>query len=250
MEVTLTPKIQWSGIVKIDNSVDDYVKNIEHGSSVKRFIIKDVKYHHTFYETPDVPPNVSVYSWPREVAIWLERDVNLQEFMNCDAVLGFHKIEKTRGLIRKEKYYEERLIAKGFRLESAANPGKVPVLASYRANIGSDNAFNIERKGIACYCSGSQSSSYEGAYKSLTCVFIASDEKPFMAYVRKKGILNKMICNSDGIKEISQDKGREEPKKKQSIKPSEDPLTVLKLRLAKGEITKIEYEELKKTLED
>lgn len=249
MEVTLTPKIQWSGIVKIDNSIDDYVKNVEHLGTTKRFQIKDVKYHHDFWNTPDCPPNV--YGWPREVSIWLRNDSDLQEYMNCDAFLGYYREEKIRGFIRKEKYYEDRLVAKGFRLEPVINPQtKIPVLASYRANIGSDNAFNIEQKGISCYCSGSQSSEYEGAYKSLTCVFIASDEKPFVAYVRKKGMLNKMICNNDGIKEISQDKGREEPKKKPLIKPTEDPLTVLKLRLAKGEITKEEYEELRNTLKD
>jgi hypothetical protein len=250
MEVTLSGKSQWSGIVKIDDSLDDYVTDIDDAQESKRLIIKDVKYHHTNYLTPDVPPNFSVYGFPTQVVIWIKQNSELQDYMKCDALLGYYKEAKTRGFIRKETYYVERLEAKGFRLEPTdIHEGKIPVLGSYRANIGSDNNIDIEQIGLVCFCSSSQSSMSDAAWKSLTYVFVASDEKPFVAYVRKKGTINKVICNSDGITEISQDRGQKESKKKQRIKPNDDPLTVLKLRLAKGEITKEEYEELKKTLE-
>jgi len=249
MEITLLERSQWSGIVKIDASLDDYVTNIEETQDSKRFVIKDVKYHHENYLTPDLPPNFKVYSFPREVTIWMKKQVELQNYMRCDALLGFFNEEKIRGFIRKEKYYEERLVAKGFKLGLVdTHDEKVPVLASYRAGIGADNAINIEQKGIICFCSASQSSSDDAAYQSLTCVFIASDEKPFVAYVRKKGSMNKVICDSNSIREISQDKEHE--LKNRLVKPSEDPLTVLKLRLAKGEITKEEYEDLQKMIRE
>jgi uncharacterized membrane protein len=57
-----------------------------------------------------------------------------------------------------------------------------------------------------------------------------------------------MFCDNNGIKEESQDKGSQ-IKKPKTIKPKDDPINVLKIRLAKGEITKEQYEELKSVLE-
>lgn len=250
MEVTLSEKLQWTGIVKIDDSLDDYVTNIEDEQNSKRLIIKDVKYHNTKYDTIDAPLGISRYSYPTQVTIWMTSKTELQNVMKCDALLGFYREEKIRGFIRKEKYYEDKLVAKGFKLGPVDTyDEKIPILASYRAGIGADNAINIEQNGIICFCSASQSSEYEAAYQSLTCVFTASDEKPFVAYVRKKGRLSKIICDNNGIKEIPQDKNHEELKKK-SVNPREDPLTVLKLRLAKGEISKEEYEDLQKMIKE
>lgn len=78
--------------------------------------------------------------------------------------------------------------------------------------------------------------------------FVASDEKPFRAIVREKGEIFSMIYNNTGIKEESQDKGSEIRKTK-TVKLKDDPLAILKLRLAKGEITNKEFEDLKKIIE-
>lgn len=75
---------------------------------------------------------------------------------------------------------------------------------------------------------------------------MASNEKPFVASVRKKGSIFTMKCDNNGIDEESHDKGKEI--QKNIIKQNENPLEILRIRLAKGEITKEEYEEMKSIL--
>ncbi|MFQ5941901.1 MAG: hypothetical protein ACE5J2_01830 [Nitrososphaerales archaeon] len=236
----------WKGMVKIDSSLDDYVSDISYIGKTKQLHIKDVKYHHVYYDTLDNPRGALDY--PSEIML-LVKGKELQKYMKCSAVLAYRQVQKTRGLIRKEKYYEEILSAKGFALEPASHiRTNLPCMASYRANIGGDNAFNIEKQGIVSFytASASRRLGFNAARKSITCVFIASDQLPFVAYVRKKGKMFKMICSSDGMKEELEDKGGE--CKGQKIKPIHDPLLLLKLRLATDEITKEEYKELKKML--
>lgn len=102
MEVTLSEKSQWSGIVKIDDSLDDYVTDIDDAQESKRLIIKDVKYHHVNYLTPDVPPNFSVYGFPTQVVIWIKKNSELQDYMRCDALLGIIKKQKLADLFEKK----------------------------------------------------------------------------------------------------------------------------------------------------
>jgi len=268
--ISVTMEPLWEGLVKIDDTLDDYVSEISDMGDANNLHIRDMKYHHDFrFASQEWGSNRFL---PNEVII-VVKGKELLDHMKCTATLGYQQIQKTRGLIKKETYYEKAIRMKGFILEPTSGVGGAPIksvstleqsapkeisvprLASYRATIGRDNTFNVEREGIGCFYSGSASSyvgfSSDAAYKSVTCVFVASDQMPFLAYVRKKGRILKMTCDNNGIKEEGQDKGVEtkEGKPKRTKKPSEDPLQILKLRLAKGEITKEEYEELRKALE-
>lgn len=245
-DVNLTLKSVWEGIVKIDDTFDDYISDIQEREDHKQITIKDLNYHNPNYHTFDNA--AGTISFPTEITV-LVYGKEIKEYMKCIAFYGFQKIEKERGLIRKEKYYEEIMRAKGFRLDpiTETSGNDYPILASYRAKMGADHSFDIKQKGIVAFGTGSDSSGYEAAYSSITTAFVASDVQPFMAVVRKKGKIFNVLCNSSGIKEESADFG--EKKKPQITKAKDDPLTVLKLRLAKGEVTPEEYENLKKMLE-
>lgn len=243
-------KPQWEGIVRIDDSLESYVSDIQNHDGYKVLSIEDVQYHTPSYDTPDNFMYTGRIYFPNIISIVVYgKDIN--QYMKCTVFYGYDKIEKTKGLIRKENYFEDRLVAKGFKLEPISgnvNPNYAPILGSYRGKMGSDNAFDVKEKGHALFCSGSESSAYsESAYKSLTCVFVVSDIKPFVAFIRKKGQVFTVTANNTGLKEESENKQVISQKTRSNQK--EDPFEVLKLRLAKGEITKEEYEDLKKTLE-
>lgn len=245
-DVNLTLKSVWEGIVKISDTFDDYISDIQEHEDYKQITIKDLSYHNPNYYTFD--NDASTITFPTEITV-LVYGKEIKEYMKCIAFYGFQEIEKEKGFIRKEKYSENIMRAKGFRLypipETLEND--YPILASYRAKIGADHSFDIKKKGIVAFGTGSDSSSYDAAYSSITTAFVASDMQPFVAVVRKKGKIFNMLCNGSGIKEESTEMG--EKNKPQIVKTKDDPLTILKLRLAKGEITPEEYENLKKMLE-
>jgi hypothetical protein len=243
-------KPQWEGVVRIDSSLESYVSDIQNYDGYKILVIKDVQYHNSSYDTPDNIMSIGRIYFPDTITI-IVYGKEIHQYMKCTVFYGYTKIEKTRGLIRKETYFEERLVAKGFTLEPISievNQKDAPFLGSYRAKMGADNAFEVKEKGMALFCSGSDSSgSSDSAYRSITCVFVVSDSKPFVAFARRKGQIFTVNVNSSGLKEESENK--QTIIQKTRPKQKEDPLEVLKLRLAKGEITKEEYEDLKKTLE-
>lgn len=246
-ETQLSGDSLWQGTVRIDESFDDYTTEIKDLSDSKQYTILDVKYHHKIW---DPISGIGQLAPPYAITVIVEGK-EVVECMDCVAVNWYELIEKTRGFIRKEKYYEKRIRARGFKLvKTTSTQTDLPRLASYRGFLGKDNSISIRQSGIVCFLTGSQSGPYSdaSAYKSITCVFVASNGKPFVASVRKKGKIFNVICDNNGLREESQDK--DEPEKPKKTKLKDDPLIVLKLRLAKGEITKEEYEDLKKTLEE
>lgn len=247
-----TLQILWQGLVRVDDSIDDYVADISNSNNFKVYRIKDVKYHHEYWDTLD---NRRYQLGHLNTVNVLADKPSFDDYMHCAAFIRYELIQREKGLIRKERWTERRANMKGFLLRgvniTSGNPSEqeLPILASYRANIGGDNAFDVQQEGIvSLYSSSSSASIYDDpARRSITSVFLASNDKPFIAQVRKKGGMSTVTCNSKGFNDESQDKGAEKRKGKQFAK-TKDPLEVLKLRLAKGEITVQEYDELKKVL--
>ena len=241
-------QIYWSGIVRIDDSFDNYVSNVEEFGDSKRLTISDVECHHrgigfVWSEIKDI----SGGGTNNPITIWIDGK-EIQQYMKCTALGTVRKIEKTRGLVFKEKYYKNYFSAKGFKLEPVISTEEnAACLGSYRGSIGRDNYIQVNQTGLAYFFTGSRSAEGDdAARKSLTCVFIASNEKPFMATIRKKGAAFSVIFDSNGLREKSEDMGAA---KETNPKSKNDPLQVLKLRLVKGEITKAEFEDLKKMIE-
>ena len=244
----------WTGLVRIDHTFDDLVTDVvEHGTS-KQLTIQDMKYQHSIGRKIEGVANWDELDKPIFVSI---EGNKITPVMKCIAGNMSREIEKTKGLFKKTKYFEKQHIGFGIKLDptnSDENIEELPCLASYHARIGRDNSFTVHNRGLLAFFSGSQSAIYSdtAAYFSITSVFISSNQNPFTATVRKKGKTYKMICKNSGIVETSEDFEEilTKPKKfKKSTNSADDPLQVLKLRFAKGEISKEEYEEMRKILD-
>ena len=99
-------QIYWSGIVRIDDSFDNYVSNVEEFGDSKRLTISDVECHHrgigfVWSEIKDI----SGGGTNNPITIWIDGK-EIQQYMKCTALGTVRKIEKTRGLVFKEKYYK------------------------------------------------------------------------------------------------------------------------------------------------
>jgi hypothetical protein len=248
-----TTQVLWQGLVRIDDTFDDFVSNIsDTGTKSKVYDIVDIKYPHPEWNNADNHYYSGLNSI-NSIRV-IVQDSKLEEYMYCNAFIRFALIPREKGLIKKERWTEKRPDLKGFFLQpvqvSGGDPKTMvlPTLASYRGNIGGDNAIHIQQSGVSCFYSGSCSANRWApnppARRSLTCVFVASDTQPFVAQVRKKGSISSVICKSSGFNEELQDRGKERP-----VKKGKNPLEILKLRLAKGEITMDQYNELRKVLE-
>jgi hypothetical protein len=244
----------WEGIVRIDKSFDNYSSSVTDSGDYKTIRVQDVNFTHRGYGSWDGIDDLKIRHWSfsrshySPIYIWI-KGKEIHQFMKCKAVDVVNKIEKTKGLIRRQTYFEERFQSKGFLLEpSSDNIEECPCLAAYQGRIGGDNYIRIHQKGLVSFYTGSRSAETDDAARqSVTVVFIASNERPFMSTVRQKGKTFNVVFDSNGLQRKSADIGDDSGTSKNKI--NNVPLTVLKLRLAKGEITKEEFEELRKILE-
>jgi hypothetical protein len=252
MSTAITLERNWEGLVRIDPTFDNYVTNVQELGTAKQLTIKDMKYQHSI----DAMIN-GVANWNElDKAIHISIEGNdIQPAMRCTAGIVNQNIEKTKGIFKKATYTEKVPVGYGIKLEPVSEIKEkleeLPCLASYHARIGRDNSFRVHNRGHIAFFSGSQSAMYSNtsAYFSITTVFVSSDKNPFTATVRKKGKTYKMLCKNSGIEETSEDFEEILPDSKENKpKKSNDPLQILKMRLAKGEITIEEFEKLKNAL--
>lgn len=122
-------------------------------------------------------------------------------------------------------------------------------------------SFALEELGLVGFASGSHSSNItfsKDSKKSSTIVFVASDSKPFTLLLHSKDETKRLTYSSAGLK------AEEIMKKQQSPSPDSTPptstpksgqsetsdaLKILNTRLARGELTIFDYEELRKVIE-
>ncbi len=240
-------QVVWQGGIRLHDSLHSYISEIEEQEEgLTLLTIRDGRFRFpTGLSSEDFPPQTSNQKGKRVpgIFIWLRAE-KLENWMDCSAVYSRRSVKKgLRGI-------DEFIFAKGFVLSrstgnnDSASPNTVFAL---RIQGNADTDFKVESRGIASFCTGSQVQTPDSKTRgtsSRTYVVISSNEKPFVAYIRRSQGIKKLICNSESIRETSV-----EDLDKQADSPfEEEPIDLfrLKLRLLKGEITKAEFE-LKRT---
>lgn len=263
-QVPLDHEVIWHGIVKIDPSISVHMpEGIEAGNGLKFFTIRDSSFPYSDnaqLDNPDLATN-----FPNDISIYVT-GAKILEYMKCSVVKWYKFATSTRktSFFRKKRYQElndysaKRIVAaKGFLLSpvntnNGSNINHVGCLASVKVSNEYGESIIFEKTGLTIFASGSKTSdiTFTNQRRSVTTVFVASDEKPFVVYMRSKATLIKLLCDSSGIKTEKtlqvEDRGKALPGRQQS----EDPLQILKIRLAKGEISVDEYNKLRRLIAD
>jgi hypothetical protein len=251
---SLEREVLWEGIVKIDPSISVHMPEAtEAGGSLKLFTITDTSFPYADnaqLDNPGLAPN-----FPNSISVYVMGS-KILEYMRCSVIKEYQlatKMQKSSYFKRKKEDSAKRIAAKkGFLLspvDTTAGQQYAGCLASVNISNEYGGSLVFEKTGLFIFASGSKTSeiTFTNQKRSVTAVFVASDEKPFVAYMRSKPLLVKLLCDSSGIKteKILQEEGKDMPGRQ-----SEDPLKILKVRLAKGEISVEEYNRLRKLIAD
>ena len=127
------------------------------------------------------------------------------------------------------------------------------------------HALIVEKLGCVAFASGSQGSAVtflKDTKKSVTIVSVTSDQNPFVARLETGHGTKRFVCKSDGeIKESFDDGGHMSSLMEvdnnnntttttTTTHDADDPLKILNVRLAKGEITIDEYKAIQKAIKE
>jgi hypothetical protein len=245
-------EVIWQGIVRVDQSIAEYALPVSSGTDdTNLFRITDSKYSYednAQFDNPDgrqdFPNNILLIVEGREIL----------EYMNC-LVIRSYEFSESKGFFRRVPL-DKKTIAKGFILQpilSENMTNSYACLASIQFNNEQGRSLTFQQQGLFAFASGSQTSkiTFRDPRKSVTSVFVASDDTPFVAIIHSKdNNILKFLCNSKGIK-IEEGILKENMDSSFSLSSTkQDPIEILKVRLANGEITIEEYQKLKKILED
>jgi len=241
-------EVLWSGMVKLDPSVSQHISELAEEGDFKIIDIADSNF--PYRDTGQLDNRDGLDDFPNTVTIFV-KGKEILEYMNCSVIMGYQNPEAKRGLFRN-RVETKKVSVKGFILEPAAIRSAQDPEACL-ASIQADNRFGasvtIERSGIFAFTSGSQTSNitFGNPSRSVTIVFLASKDRPFVAYFHSKKGMIRLSCNGNGIK--TEEVAKNESSTESSANPP-DPLLILKVRLARGEITVDEYTKLRKILQD
>lgn len=244
-----TVETLWQGVVKVDNSILNCVSCLlDQKDELKLYEIVDTTY--PFQDNIQLDNIHNQNTFPNRVTIIIRG--KFLEFMNCLAFTSYVNIETKKFL---KKYNVRKIMMKGFILEpiiSKSLSKSQACLATTQFDNKDDKMLNIEQLGHLTFTSGSQTShmNMRKSNRSVTPIFISSDEKPFVARFGPKHKLEKLTCNNTGL---YRDDDLKQNKKllvsNSSTSNNEDYLEILKIRLSKGEITIDEYHKLNKIME-
>lgn len=245
--------VMWKGIVKVDLSIAEHISSeASEEDGFKLFTIRDSRYKYEDNTQLDNPTGLR--DFPNKI-ILLVRGGEILEYMSCLVIKSHVYSSRSRGFLKKNSRLEKKTIAKGFILEPISDKSRIDYLTCL-ASVQFDNehgkSLTFEQQGLCIFTTGSQTSNItiRDPQKSLITVFVASDDRPLIAYVHSKDKVLKLTCNSKGIKTEETLKHKEEnyylP---HSSDKQDDPIQILKIRLAKGELTIDEYLKLQKIVE-
>lgn len=223
---------------------------IDEKNDYRLFNITDTKYGHD-----DIVQLDNVHgkpNFPNKVTVIVKGE--LIEYMDCFAI-KCHTLSESNGFLKKSAIKSTTL--KGFILQPTSNKNEIDshaCLAAIQFNNEEGKILSITHQGLLTFTSGSRTSNVTigNPRKSVTMVFVSSDEDPFVASMGLKKSSLKLTCGSTGI-------SKKEDLEKAQSPSSQSPLTtstnghsleILNSRLSKGEITIEEYQKLKEILQD
>jgi hypothetical protein len=261
-EILRDHEVLWHGVVKIDPSISIHMPEAtESTSGLKVFTITDSSFPYEDNAQLDNPNLISEF--PNNISIYVTGG-KILEYMRCSVIKRYkfaNNEQKVSFLRRKQQhlndYSPKRIVtSKGFLLSPVnINNGYINntgCLASVKVSNAYSESIIFEKTGLSIFATGSKTSdiTFTNQRRSTTTIFIASDEKPFIAYMRSKTTLVKLLCDSSGIKTEKTLQMEDAGKAPHGPQQIEDPLQILKVRLAKGEISVEEYSKLRKLIAD
>lgn len=255
-------EVLWQGVVKIDPSISIIMREAtDAGNGLKLFTIVDSTFPYddnAQLDNPDLvkdfPNSISIYVTGGKILEYMKCSViKRYRLANNDQKISFFKRRK-RDVVGSSS--KKIVILKGFLLSPVNitndHTNHTGCLASVRVTNEYGEAIIFEKTGVSIFAAGSKTSdvTFTNQMRSATTIFIASDEKPLIAYVRTKSTLVKLFCDSSGIKTEKTLEIEGDPKNPRERQQIEDPLQILKIRLAKGEISIEEYSRLRRLVSD
>lgn len=254
-EMVIAPSgraILWEGIVKVDPSISTHLDEAVEDNGQKVITITDNVYPYQDNAQLDNPGLAD--DFPNKISLFV-KGAEILEYMNCSVFKGYRSGQAQKGLFRRQEYPNKKVITKGFVLSPVTGPRAslhhTGCLASIQVCSELSSSLVFEQTGIVAFASGSKTSNitFRDPRSSATIIFVASDKKPFVAYITSKKKMLKLLCDSNGIRTDDVVKSEEATSvpTKQRI---EDPVQILKTRLAKGEISIEEYHKLKRIIDN
>ena len=241
-------EVLWRGIIKLDPSVSRYISSAG-DQDFKVVDISDSAYPRIDRGQLDNPDGLD--DFPSKITIFVNGKEAL-EYMSCSAIMCYEPLAG-RGLF-KNRCGSKKTPVKGFILEplessSIAIHNPDACLGSIQVDSRFGSSLAIEKSGILLFASGSQTSNitFGNPSRSVTIVFLASAAKPFVAYLRSKTKTTRWSCSEIALS-IEEVADNSRPPVQVGNQP--DPIQILKVRLAKGEITMDEYRKLRKILDE
>jgi hypothetical protein len=240
----------WKGIVKVDHSL---ISSAPHGHEYGDYTvvtINDLRYgikDNAQFDNPN-----GLVDFPNEIVFFIKGNEFLER-MQCTALKGY-KDARVKKLFRSSYDIQQTIACKGFILEPTKEGDPLDdnvdaCLALFQFDNEYCQDVSFERLGIVAFASGSQTSNMtmRDPRKSVTTAFVASNDKPLVAYVYLMGKTLKVYCDNSSPKSY-EIKEKTRPNKRTSVATKDSALDVLKMRLASGEITIEEYERLRRII--
>lgn len=260
--------IRWKGTVRLSQSLADCMTEPAVQDDMKIYTLYDRKFSREDNAQLDNP--AASKNFPNSITVILKGG-RMTEFMKCSAFTKQECLGAKR-LMRTAK--QKKTTVKGFFLEplSQARAEGHACLSVFQFDNGDSanqaamrldsvdlkHSLVVERLGCVAFTSGSQGSSItfsRDPKKSVTILYVASDQRPFVARLQTNRATKRIVCRSNGeavegstttTAGHAQDLMPGKPSRASSL---DEALKILNVRLAKGEITIHEYKNLRKAME-
>lgn len=275
----LEREVLWQGPVKIDQSFVKHLSDPDHHEDFQIYTIRDTKYRKE--DNGQFDNTELVGDFPNTVTV-IVKGKEILDYMQCSAFKDYEYLERTKGFFFKSGV-KKRTVIKGFVLEPLSDAKVVD--HACLASIQFDNqetgneiqwnfvhtgltdkfvsesdfftlggSFSLEKLGLVGFASGSHGSTITFATDpkhSATIAFVASDSKPFTVLLYSKYGTKRLTYTNAGLKteEWKPEELTDPAPKSGQSEASNDALKILNTRLARGELTIYEYEELRKAIE-